>query len=155
MLIPHLGLISNSKTFDSVTVSGQVKEVPVDNDIVDQSIKNSISRQLENMEWKETTESRGVKLDYNIMVEEKGSLPNYYYNRCHHRLGYIYSLFKLMGYHTRNIPFKEGVLTIDMIVAKTNKLICQGSAQDYVSGKTVTTQERPADVKSISKIQLS
>jgi hypothetical protein len=160
---------NNYKTFGWATANGEVKEDSVDNDIVDQNIKNSISMQLGNMGWKETTQSPDVILDYIVIVEKKVkqvsepvySYPyanfynypytNYYYNRWHHRLGYIYSPYNLMAYHTHNIPFKEGVLTVNMIDAKTNKLIWQGSAQGDISSKTVSTQEVTADVKSIFK----
>ena len=57
----------------------------------------------------------------------------------------------LLGYRTYNIPFKQGTLTVNMVDAKTNKLIWQGSAQSDVSSKMVTTQEMQTDVMSIFK----
>ena len=149
------------KTFGWANVNGERKEDIADNDIVDNNIKNAISKQLENKGWKETTQSPDVILDYNVMVEKKVShasepvysypFTHYYYNRWRHRMGYIYYPNDLLGYHTYNVPFKQGTLTVNMVDAKTNKLIWQGSAQSYVSNKTVTTGEMQIDVTSIFK----
>jgi hypothetical protein len=152
---------NNYKTFGWANVSGERKEDIADNDIVDNNIKNAISKQLENKGWKETTKSPDVILDYNVMVEKKVSqasepvysypFTHYYYNRWRHRMGYIYYPNDLVGYHSYNIPFKQGTLTVNMVDAKTNKLIWQGSAQSDVSNKTVTTGEMQIDVTSIFK----
>ena len=66
-------------------------------------------------------------------------------------MGYMYYPNDLMGYHTYNIPFKQGTLTVNMVDAKTNKLIWQGTAQSDVNNKTVTTGEMQTDVTSIFK----
>ncbi|MCW3106168.1 MAG: hypothetical protein JWQ09_674 [Segetibacter sp.] len=152
---------NNYKTFGWVNINGEKKEDLADNDIVDNNIKNAISMELQSKGWKETNQNPDVILDYNVMVEKEvrqASEPvynypftNYYYNRWHHSRGYIYYPNNLMGYHTYNIPFKQGTLTVNMIDTKTNKLIWQGSAQGDVSSKIVTTNEMQADVKSIFK----
>ena len=157
---------SNYKTFGWANGSGEIVEDSADNDIVDNNIKNAISKQLESKGWKETNQNPDVILDYNVMVEKgvrQASQPvynyplynynypftHYYYNSWRHRMGYMYYPSDLMRYHTYNVPFKEGTLTVNMIDAKTNKLIWQGSAKGDVSSKTVTTQEMATDVKSI------
>ena len=155
---------NNYKTFGWVNGNGEKVEDSADNDIVDNNIKNAISGQLESKGWKETTQNPDVILDYNVMVEKgvrQASAPiynypvynypftHYYYNPWRRRMGYIYYPNNLMRYHTYNIPFKEGVLTVNMIDAKTNQLIWQGSATGDVSSRTVTTQEMATDVKSI------
>jgi hypothetical protein len=152
---------SNYKTFGWVSVNGEKTEDKADNDIVDNNIKNAISLDLENKGWKETSQNPDVLLDYNVMVEKQVSqasdpvfnypYTNYYYNRWHHRMGYMYYPNNLIGYHTYNIPFKVGTLTVNMIDAKTNKLIWSGSATGDVSSKMVTTQEAQGDVTSIFK----
>jgi hypothetical protein len=151
---------NNYKTFGWVG-NGENPEDSVDNSIVDNNIKNAISLQLENKGWKESNQSPDVIIDYNVMVEKQvrqASEPvysypytNYYYNSWRHRRGYMYSPYNLMGYHTYNVPFKQGTLNVNMIDAKTNKLIWQGSAQGDVSNSMVTTQEMSTDVKSIFK----
>ena len=152
---------SNYKTFGWANVNGEKKEDAADNDIIDNNIKNSITAQLENKGWTETTQNPDVILDYNVMVEKKVnqvsepvySYPytHYYYNGWRRRRGYLYYPNDLMGYHTYNVPFKQGTLTVNMVDAKTNKLIWQGSAQGDVSNKTVTTGEMQTDVTSIFK----
>ena len=152
---------NNYKTFGWVNGNGEKIEDRADNDIVDNNIKNAISLQLENKGWKETTQNPDVLLDYNVMVEKKVSqtsdpiysypYTHYYYNRWHRRMGYMYYPNNLVGYHTYNIPFKVGTLTVNMIDAKTNKLIWSGSATGDVSSKIVTTQEMQGDVTSLFK----
>jgi len=151
---------NNYKTFGWANGNGEKKE-DADNGIVDNNIKNAITTQLENQGWKETNQNPDVILDYNVMVEKKVnrvsepvySYPytHYYYNGWRRRGGYMYYPNDLLGYHTYNIPFKEGILTVNMVDTKTNKLIWQGSAQGDVSNTTVTTQEMQSDVTSIFK----
>lgn len=150
---------NNYKTFGWANGNGEKTEDRTDNDIVDNNIKNAISVQLTKKGWKETNQNPDVKLDYNVLVEKNVRqvsdpvynypLNNYYYNPWRHRMGYMYYPNTLMGYRTHNVPFKEGTLTINMIDAKTNKLIWQGWAKGDVSSKTVTTQEMQNDVSSI------
>jgi hypothetical protein len=152
---------SNYKTFGWANGNGEIKEDVADNDIVDANIKNSISQQLETKGWKETSANPDVILDYNVMVVRKVNqvsepvynypYTHYFYNGWRRRRGYMYYPNDLMGYHTYNVPFKQGTLTVNMVDAKTNKLIWQGSAQGDVSNSTVTTAEVKTDVTSIFK----
>ncbi|HKC34555.1 MAG TPA: DUF4136 domain-containing protein [Chitinophagaceae bacterium] len=152
---------SNYKTFGWANVNGERKEDIADNDIVDNNIKNAISKQLESKGWTQTTANPDVILDYNVMVEKKVNrvsepvygypYSHYYYNGWRHRRGYMYYPSDLTGYHSYNVPFKQGTLTVNMVDTKTNKLIWQGSAQGDVSNSTVTTGEMQTDVTSIFK----
>lgn len=151
----------NYKTFSWANVTKERKKDNADNDIVDNNIKNAISKQLEDRGWKETAQNPDVILDYCVMVEKKKNrvsepvysypFTHYYYNGWRRRRGYMYYPNDLLGYRTYNIPFKEGTLTVNMIDAKTNKLIWQGSARSEVSSKMVTSNEMQADVMSIFK----
>lgn len=151
---------SNYKTFGWANDSGAKKAGRADNQIVDNNIKNSIGMELEQKGWQEA-DNPDVLLDYNVMVE-KGvrtetdpafSYPysSYYYNPWRRRLGYYYSPAFFSGYRTYNVPFKEGTLTVNMIDAKTNKLLWQGYAKGDVSASHVNSKEAEADVKSIFK----
>jgi hypothetical protein len=156
---------SKYKSFGWVNGNGEKIEDTTDNDLVDNNIKNAISRQLKNQGWKQTSQNPDVLLDYNVMVEKNVkhiseplynypySYPytHYYYNRWHHRIGYIYYPYDLARFHSYNIPFNQGTLTINMFNAKTNQLIWQGWATGDVSNKFVTTQEATTDVTSIFK----
>jgi hypothetical protein len=151
----------NYKSFGWANVDGERKKDNADNDIVDNHIKNAISKQLEDRGWKETAQNPDVILDYSVMVEKKNnrvsetvySYPytHYYYNGWRHRGGYMYYPNDLLGYRTYNMPFKQGTLIINMIDANTNKLVWQGSAQSDVSSKTVTSEEMQTDIISIFK----
>ena len=151
----------NYKTFGWVNDNGVKKSGRVDNDIVDNNIKNSIGSELEKNGWEETDQQPDVLLDYNVMVEQglrKETEPvysypysGYYYNSWRRRIGYYYNPTFFSGYRSYNVPFKEGTLTVNMVDAKTNKLIWQGWAKGEVTNKTVSSKEAEVDVKSIFK----
>lgn len=149
------------KTFGWANDNGVKKSARADNDIVDNNIKNSISADLEKKGWRETDQQPDVLLDYNVMVEKgvrRETEPvygypysGYYYNHWRHRMGYYYDPGFFRSYHTYNVPFKEGTLTVNMIDSKTNKLIWQGWSKGDITSKTVSTKEAQEDVKSIFK----
>jgi hypothetical protein len=64
-------------------------------------------------------------------------------------MGYYYNPVFFSGYTTYTVPFKEGTLTVNMVDAKTNKLIWQGYATGDITTKYVTSQQARTDVKSI------
>jgi hypothetical protein len=153
---------SNYKTFgwvnDNTTTAGRA-----DNAIIDNNIKNSISTDLEKEGWQETTQQPDVLVDYNVVVTKgvtqqtepvyNNFYSGYYYNswRGRGRMGYYYNPDFFRGYRTYNVPFKTGTLTVNMVDAKTNKLIWQGSAQGDISTTEITSGNVKADVKSIFK----
>jgi Domain of unknown function (DUF4136) len=151
---------NNYKTFGWANDKGVKKSGRVDNDIVDNNIKNSISEELEQKNWQETEQKPDVLLDYNVTVQ-KGvtretepvytSLYSGYYPSWRGRRGYYYDPGFFAGYRTYNVPFKEGTLTVNMIDAKTNKLIWQGYATGDIATKKVTSKDAESDVKSIFK----
>lgn len=152
---------SNYKTFAWINDNGVKKSGRVDNDIVDNNIKNSIGMELEKKGWMETDQQPDVWIDYNVMVE-KGvrretepvynyPFTGYYFNSWRGRRGYFYNPAFFSGYHSYNVPFKEGTLTVNMIDAKSNKLVWQGWAKGDITNKTVTSKEAVTDVKSIFK----
>ncbi len=152
---------NNYKTFGWANDNGVKKAGRVDNQIVDNNIKNSIGSELESKGWIETDQQPDVLLDYNVMVEQgerRETEPvynypytGYYYNPWRRRLGYYYGPSFFGAYRTYNVPFKEGTLTVNMVDAKTNKLIWQGWAKGDVSSNNVTSKEAETDVKSIFK----
>ncbi|MET0638077.1 MAG: DUF4136 domain-containing protein [Chitinophagaceae bacterium] len=151
----------NYKTFGWINDNGVTKAGRVNNDIVDNNIKNSIGVELEKKGWQEVDQNPDVLLDYNVMVE-KGvrqetepvypyPYSGYYYNWRRRRLGYFYNPYYFGAYQTYNVPFKEGTLTVNMIDAKTNKLIWQGWAKGDITNQTVSSKEAQADVNAIFK----
>ena len=146
---------SKYKTFSWVNTSGK-KADRANNDIVDNNIKNSVGEQLAKKGWVETDNNPDVLLDYTIAVQ-KGRVretdPIYtvpYTRYVYGRRG-IYTLWypsMLMGYHSYNVPFTQGALTINMFDAKTNKLIWQGWAKGEINNR-ITSKDATADVKSI------
>jgi hypothetical protein len=149
------------KTFAWTSIDGTMDSGHVSNEIVDNNIRNAISTELERNGWKESNQDPDVLLDYNVMVDKIDkvetepvySYPNtfYYYNRRLKRIGYIYTPSHLRGYNTYNVPFNQGTLTVNMIDAKTNKLIWQGWSQREINNSNITTRDAQNNVKSIFK----
>lgn len=150
---------ANYKTFAWANNGDNKKSDRADNDIVDNNIKNSISKELEKKGWTETDSNPDVLLDYTIAVQhgtKREATPVYSYPFTQYFYGRrrIYSIWypsTLIGVRSRNVPFKEGELSINMVDAKTNKLIWQGWAKGDINTKSVTTKEVTAQVKSIFK----
>ena len=158
--------VAQGVNFNSYKTFGWTNDVTkkagrVDNDIIDNKIKNSISADLEKKGWQETDQQPDVLIDYNVMVEKKVKkeadpvyaypYSGYYYNGWRHRMGFFYNPVMLAGYHTYNVPFKEGTLTVNMMDAHTNKLIWQGWSRGEVGSRNVTTNDVKHDVKSMFK----
>jgi hypothetical protein len=149
----------NYKTFGWTNDSGLKKAGRVNNDIVDNNIKNSIATELEEKGWQESDQQPDVLLDYNVTVQKgvkQQTVPIYpysgsFYMPWRHRMGYYYNPAFFGGYTIDNVPFREGILTVNMMDAKVNKLIWQGSASGDITSKNVTSKEAQADVKSIFK----
>ncbi len=73
---------SKYKIFAWANNNNAKKADRADNDMIDNNIKNSISRELEKMGWKETDTNSDVLLDYNVAVEKgtrRESNPVYSY----------------------------------------------------------------------------
>ena len=147
------------KTFAWANSGDMKKADRADNDIIDNNIKNSVSQELVKKGWSETDNNPDVLLDYTVAVKrgtKRESDPVYAYPYTSYLYGRrgLYSIWypnSLMGYHSYNVPFKEGELTINMVDAKTNKLIWQGWAKGEINGGNVTTKAAIAEVKSIFK----
>jgi len=151
----------NYKTFAWANDSSVKKADRTNSDIVDNNIKNSVGSELEEKGWQETDQQPDVLLDYNVTVK-KGvkhetapvygyPYTGYFYSPWRHRMGYYYNPGFFGGYTTYNVPFKDGTLTVNMVDAKTDKLIWQGWATGDITSKNVTSKEAQADVKSIFK----
>lgn len=129
------------------------------NDIIDNNIKMAIASELEAKGWVPAT-NPDVVLDYTIAVtKEQRTASDPVYSTPFTRYVYggrgrVYSLYSpsmLMGYHTYNVPFREGELTVNMVDPKTNKLVWQGWATGQINTPQVTTQEMNKEVHSIFK----
>ncbi len=150
---------SDYKTFAWASAGILKKGSRADNDIIDNNIKNSISRELIKKGWVETDNSPDVLLGYTIAVRrghtrENDPVYSYPFTQYIYRRRDIYSIWypsMLMGYRTYTVPFKEGELSVNMIDAKTNKLIWQGWAKGDINNHTITTKDVTAQVKSIFK----
>lgn len=148
---------SSFQTFTWKTESNTKRPDRADNDIIDNNIKNIVSEELTKKGWREVENNPDVVLDYTIAVKHgtkhetapvySSPFSTYIYGRRN-----IYSIWHpsmLVGVQTRNIPFKEGELSVNMIEAKTNKLIWQGWAQGEINNRSMTTKDISQQVRSI------
>lgn len=150
---------SNYKTFAWNNAGDTKKNDRADNDIVDNNIKNSVSQELVKKGWTETENNPDVLLDYTIAVKhgtKHETAPVYSYPFSQYIYGRrgVYSIWHpstLIGVRSKNVPFKEGELSVNMIDTKTNKLIWQGWARGEINSRNVTTKEVTQQVKSIFK----
>ena len=148
---------SQYKTFAWTSDGPAERADRVNNDIVDNNIKNSVSAELGKKGWVENDNNPDVKLDYTVAVKtgmKREAAPVYtppYPQYVYGRRG-IYTLWypsMLMGYHNYNVPFKEGELTVSMFDSKSNKLIWQGWSKGEINYSNLTSKEASAQVKSI------
>ena len=109
--------------------------------------------------WTEVDNNPDVLLNYTVAIKrghKRETDPVYVYpytQYLYSRRG-VYSIWypsDLMGYNSYNVPFEEGELTVNMVDAKTNKLIWQGWAQGEITSRNITTKEATAQVRSIFK----
>lgn len=150
---------NNYKTFAWGNPGRNNKSDRSNNDIIDNNIKNSVSRELTNKGWKETQNDPDVMLDYTIAVRhgrrvEDAPVYSYPFSRYVYRHGRIYSLWfpsSLVGIRSADVPFREGELTVNMIEANTRKLIWQGWATGDLSNRQFTNKDVDKQVKSIFK----
>ena len=124
----------------------------VSSDIVDNNIRDAINEQLEKQGWQQTSKNAQVLIDYDVAIasssrrQNSGGYP--YSGMMRPRFGGM----MMSSYPApRNVPVNEGVLTISITDAKTNKLVWQGWASDEVNKNKITTKQATADVKSILK----
>jgi hypothetical protein len=148
---------SKYKTFAWANAGNVKKTDRADNDIIDNNIKNSVSKELEKKGWIETDDNPDVLLDYTVAVKKgmtRETEPVYTTPYTHYVYGrrHFYSVWypsALIGYHTYNVPFKEGELTVNMVDTKTHKLVWQGWAKGDINNGKITSKETTAQVKSI------
>lgn len=147
------------KTFAWVSTTKNDKSDRANNDIIDNNIKNSVTKELTNRGWVEDQAGPDVLMDYTIAVRhgrrvEDAPVYSYPFSRYVYRRGRIYSLWfpsSLMGMRSVDVPFREGELTVNMIDAKTNKLIWQGWATGDLNDRQFTNKDVNKQVKSIFK----
>lgn len=147
------------KTFAWAEPQNKKKADRADNDIVDNNIKNAVSDELVKKGWQETDENPDVLLNYGVAVKRENnhqtepmySYPHTQYFYWGRRIYSVWYPSTLIGTRSYNVPFHEGQLTINMVDAKTNRLIWQGWAQGEINSSKVNSKEVEAQVKSIFK----
>lgn len=150
---------ANYKTFAWAEPQNKKKADRADNDIVDNNIKNAASEELTKRGWAEVDNNPDVLLNYGVAVQRGNkhetdpvySYPHTQYFYWGRRIYSVWYPSTLIGTRSYNVPFHEGQLTLNMVDAKTNKLIWQGWAQGEINSSKVNSKEVEAQVKSIFK----
>ena len=128
---------------------------------IDMSVRNKVNQELAKKGWKEVTENPDVLLSYDVLVErtvEQRSDPIYtrplsrvFFNPFSRRWVNIYYPSQFLGYQTYQVPVKEGVITVTMIDAKTDKVVWQGWTTERLNHAKITDKEIARSVSSIFK----
>ena len=150
---------NNYKTFAWANMGRNEKSDRSNNEIIDNNIKNAVTAELTGKGWVETQADPDVLIDYTIAVKhghrvEDAPVYSYPFSRYVYRRGRIYSLWfpsSLVGIRSKDVPFREGELTVNMIDTKTNKLIWQGWASGDLNDRQFTSKDVDKQVKSIFK----
>ena len=129
------------------------------NDLAEQNIRHAVTRELEKAGWRESRRSPDVLLSYDVLVERstkeqsnaRYSMPftRTFYNPYSRRLFNVYYPSQFIGYENREIPTREGTVTITMTDARTEKTVWQGWATDEVDSRHMTGKEIQNSVKAI------
>lgn len=129
------------------------------NDLTEKKVRSAVSKELEKEGWRESKRNPDVLLSYDVLVERSvraESNPRYtvpftrtFYNPYSRRIINVYYPSRFWGYENREVPTREGTITISMIDANTEKSIWQGWATDEVGSKNLTSKEIQNSVKAI------
>lgn len=146
---------NNYKSFALMQSNNTQNNKHISSDIIDNNIKDALIEQLEKKGMQQVKNNADVLIDYSVAVtkgtkRESSSVYAYPSFGFGGRGRFLQSSVYI-GNRTSNIAVKEGVLTINMTDAKTNKLIWQGWAEDEINNRNITSKQAAADVKSIIK----
>jgi hypothetical protein len=153
---------SHYKTFAWVDKDGQKGDRNKTNDLMENKIREAVSKELEkSSDWRESKNRPDVLLTYDVLVERNiKETNNPVYSRSYTRLVYnpytrrystIYYPSEFMGYDRDQYPVREGTVTISMIDAKTDRTVWQGWTTDEIDGRHLSNKEIQSAVKSIFK----
>jgi len=128
---------------------------------VDLSMRQAVNQQLAKKGWKEVNQHPDVLLSYEVLVErstEERSNPVYtrpltrvFYNPFRGRWITIYYPSEFIGYQTYQVPVKEGIITITMVDANTDKVVWQGWTTRKLNYAKLTEKEIKKSVADIFK----
>jgi hypothetical protein len=146
---------SHYKTFAWVEKEKQSK-----NDLTEQKIRDAVSKELERSAgWRENKRNPDVLLSYDVLVERSSrssSDPVYsrpftrtFYNPYSRRFFNVYYPSQFMGYDNREIPVREGTVTVTMTDAKSEKTVWQGWSTDEVDSRHMSSKEIQSSVRAI------
>ncbi|HYF31365.1 MAG TPA: DUF4136 domain-containing protein [Chitinophagaceae bacterium] len=122
-----------------------------------------VSQELDKSGWQKARNagSADVLIDYDIMVEDEFreqsqsvySRPQvrYFYNPYTRRINSVYYPSQYLGEDYYTVPYKSGTITINIVDAKSNKLVWQGWAETDVTNKRIQQDDMNRIVKSIFK----
>ena len=128
-------------------------------DLAQQNIRHAVTKELQKAGWRESKRNPDVLLSYDVLVErsiKEESNPRYsrsftrtFYNPYSRRFFNVYYPSQFIGYENRDIPIREGTVTITMTDAKSEKTVWQGWATGEVDSRHMTSKEIQNSVKAI------
>ena len=124
-------------------------------------LKKTIGAQLQKKGLTEVTGTPDISVDYDIQVQNEHytkskavyskSYIGYRYNPYTGYMEQVYYPSRYVGNQYRQVPYKSGNITVNIVDNKTNEVAWQGWAETAVDRKKLTTDEMDGIVKAIFK----
>lgn len=124
-------------------------------------LKASIAEQLKKKGLTEVQENADISIDYDVQVQKDSytssqsvySRPyiGYRYNRFTGRVNQVYYPSRYLGNEYRQVPYRSGTITVNIVDNKTNEVSWQGWAETKVDRKRLSTGEMDDIIKAIFK----
>ncbi|RYY57223.1 MAG: DUF4136 domain-containing protein [Chitinophagaceae bacterium] len=132
------------------------------NDLAEQKVRAAVDRELQGSAgWKESKKNPDILLSYDLLVErtvKNQSDPVYsrgftrtFYNPYRGRFFNVYYPSQFVGYDNRDIPAREGTVTITMTDARTDKAVWQGWSTGEIDSRNMSSKDIETGVRKIFK----
>ena len=152
---------SQYKTYAWSSIDDRHDKKGYNNSITQQNIQNAVDKELQKQGWRQAKRNPDVLLNYDVLIERssaKQSNPVYsnpfnrtFYNPYRRSFYSVYYPSQFLGYEDRNVPVKEGTITISMTDTKTDKMVWQGWSTNEVDSRNLSEKDIQSSVKAIFK----
>jgi hypothetical protein len=153
--------LGDYKTYSWLEPGEQNKKGKAYKNFEESYLKKSIAEQLEKKGFREVKGDADVSIDYDVQVENSEytrsqpiySQPfmGYRYNPYYRRVQRVYYPSRYLGTDYRQVPYKSGTITVNLVDNKTNEVTWQGWAETEVDRKKLSTDEIDGIVVAIFK----
>ncbi|MBI3882988.1 MAG: DUF4136 domain-containing protein [Sphingobacteriales bacterium] len=129
--------------------------------VQDNTVRQSITAQLNRKGLKEVKSNADISIDYDLMVSRETAVVSdpvyttpyvgYRYNPLSRTVSHAWYPSQYIGENTYSVPYKIGTVSINMVDNRDNTLVWQGWAQTEVEQRKMNPNEIDEIVKAILK----